>query len=766
MKTPTTATGASPKSPRIEALPPLEAVRHPRKLISEPTEKPFTFFETIRYYAGTDRYLIWGPFYKGMRSVRRHRVNWEDLTLDSFWKGIPAATQTRPGLIERAINWAAGVDPPPNLTPHMPKPRTKAGDESKKDDASTRRTPKTPMTPRTPRKKTGYESWNEAFPTAEDWSPSRIDFTEWYGRFKHPADYDDDFFRTNYAVLYERVCDFAEKWFGCAVWLEDWRDSLTPASVWEVPMTEQFAQYASNVAHEDRGYVNWSEMLNDPRHRKWLCVAILAQIIERRIFDQLLFGASSWFQDELDRHDSQWVLLEGFSRKEGRRQIARASLGEGLLPDGFWDAVDDLAGHTVLIFKPLFTLMCLSTGKIATRDGATFWQEIHTILAMAGYFQVCMAVSPSIFHILSATPGARFQWEEEEHADKEIYEASKTFHKSHEARWRTIADLSMANRMDEVQRLLAALNDFDEAALYMPFPPNEEEYRHMSHERQRGGKVMYAVFPKLTRYAAENVGEIIGDPRDMLSPDAHALGEGMHITVLSRCKVVYYQGLVHAPDGSDDGVPLEAHLNQIAWDRMPGGFLPYRSRYWAPDGSATSGIVWPLWPDTLDKFWIFWTLSLVSSYVVRGIFGEPTTVAERYLYGGLLIKPPEALLIDAFVYLALRASGMRIFQSPWLYVKMQVFNMLFLVLLNVLLYLRSSNIRVFTYMCAPFVWLDIIIIDTLPRFILAWALALRDETPIGIVQHAIGHVGSLFSFGSRAAAAAAATAAAAAAATP
>src|SRR5438094_5429467 len=110
----------------------------------------------------------------------------------------------------------------------------------------------------------------------------------------------------------------------------------------------------------------------------------------------------------------------GFSRKEGRRQIARAALRGGLIPGDFWDSVDDLAGQTVLIFRPLFTLMCLVTGRTPKDSAPVFWQEAHSILAMAGYFQVCMAVSPSIFHVLSATPGARFQWDEELHADRDV----------------------------------------------------------------------------------------------------------------------------------------------------------------------------------------------------------------------------------------------------------------------------------------------------------------------------------------------------------
>jgi hypothetical protein len=153
--------------------------------------------------------------------------------------------------------------------------------------------------------------WQKAIGLHDDWSPSRVNFSEWHGRYKHPSDYDDVFYQANYKALYETMRDFAEKWFGGDIYLEDYRDTEAKISTWEVPMTDQFVQYASGVAHEDRDYIAWSEILNDPAHRKWLCLGILSQIIERKIWNQLLFGASPYYQHELDRHDLQWVAAEG-----------------------------------------------------------------------------------------------------------------------------------------------------------------------------------------------------------------------------------------------------------------------------------------------------------------------------------------------------------------------------------------------------------------------------------------------------------------------
>jgi hypothetical protein len=285
-------------------LPAVQDERPQRTRLTSPDEYPFSFLEAIKYYSGTDGDLIWGPFYKRLQAARRKKADWEDFDLKGIWRYIPRASQTRPNLLQQCFYWAIGADAPrPTITPSksLKTPSTQdtdaAGPLVAHDANRTRNRP--------------INSWQDEVDVSKDWSPTQIDFSEWYGRFRHPEDYDDEFYRSNYTVLYSNICDFAEKWFGAGQFLEDWRDDEADISVWEVPMTEQFVQYARAVAHEDRGYVNWKDVLNDPVHRKWLCVSIFAQIIERRIFNQLLFGATDEFEKELERHDQHWVMQEG-----------------------------------------------------------------------------------------------------------------------------------------------------------------------------------------------------------------------------------------------------------------------------------------------------------------------------------------------------------------------------------------------------------------------------------------------------------------------
>ncbi|KAJ2970072.1 hypothetical protein NUW58_g9809 [Xylaria curta] len=642
----------NPYPESLPTLPSVEAVRPPRGVRKGPIYTPFSLLDSVKYYTGTDHELIWGPFYKRFRALRRGRGHSEGFDLTSMWDGIPETSQTRPGSIARFFNWVVGANPPPTLT--FPR-STKAG----------QRPPPSPKARR-------VGSWQQAVRLNEDWSPSQIDFAQWYGRIKHPADYDDEFYKAHYETLYLKLCDFAESWFGFGIWLEDFRDGKEEVSTWEATMTEQFIQYASVVAHEDRGYVDWKDILNDPKHRKWLCVGIFAQIIERKIFNSLLFGAPEYYQSELDRHDTQWRWEEGFTRKEGRRQLVRCSLGEGLVPSDFWDAVDDLAGQTVLVFQPLFMLMCMASNRPAKHYGAIFWQEVHSLLAFAGYFQVCMAISPSIFHILSATPGSRFQWEEEKHADESLYTASKKFHKSHEDRWRMIAELSSKGEAAKVAVLSEQENDITN---YMPFPSNESEYRIMDHARRRGGKVMYTVFPKLTRYTAENVGAIVLDIQPATSEEImEEKSEGMRITMLQRGMVVYYQGLVHSPAELDDGVPLETHLNEISWNRMAGGIFPYWRHYWDSNGNPSCWIHWPVWPEAVNKYWLCWILYFIFAQVLKWhlgsyVQGEDLPLWEAYFYRSFVW-----LLVDAAVFVVARAYELPFFTGRFTWLKTQFLN--------------------------------------------------------------------------------------------
>lgn len=428
----------------------------------------------------------------------------------------------------------------------------------------------------------------------------------------------------------------------------------------------------------------------------------------------------------------------------------RAALNGGLLPANFWNAVDDLAGQTVLIFQPLFTLMCLATNQAPDKSGAMFLQEVHSILAMAGYFQVCMAISPSIFHILSATPGARFQWEEEAHADRELYRMSKEFHESHNSRWRLLADANLKSSNRGLQALMKDVTDPADMAAYTPLPNTEKDYRQRDHYRRRGGKVMYAVFPKLTRYRAENVGQLLVDPRTpMSSQELVETGEGMRITILSKCYVVYYQGLIYSPTDADDGTTLESHLHEIALSRMKAHFLPYLRRSWDGDGSQKYELHWPLWPETVDRFWLWWLVSLSVSTIFRHLaaassFDAYLPPANDLLTQVLLYKTLGWYFFEAVIYLIARAQNSSFLSGHGRYWKLQLINIGVVIAAQLLTALSESDIRIFSLLAIPLAWLDAILLGGIPKIITDAGYTLRSEDAASAVRQASIALGQLF----------------------
>lgn len=232
------------------------------------------------------------------------------------------------------------------------------------------------------------------------------------------------------------------------------------------------------------------------------------------------------------------------------------------MPHEFWDQVDDLAAKTVKIFLPLLNvlkeLVPVTQDEQRWYTQEQFLQEIHILLSYAGLLQVCMAVSPSIFHFLSATPGARMDYQLERQADMGPYRSSKQYYETLDRRYRDRADKSLKGE-DPGETLP------DDP----PLPKDERERRAQDYHRLRGAKVKFAVFPKVTRYRPVNVGK--GVPPDLggFGPDdpdgdqEQRDIEGQSVVDISECMVIYYQGLIYPPANTIEAIPLEDHRRAI-----------------------------------------------------------------------------------------------------------------------------------------------------------------------------------------------------------
>ncbi|KAI8957614.1 hypothetical protein F5Y11DRAFT_77961 [Daldinia sp. FL1419] len=429
-----------------------------------------------------------------------------------------------------------------------------------------------------------------------DTRPAHIDFEGLLGRVAHPGDYDDNFYKQHYSNLFSKTVEFAAKWFDGNVNLDSFSH---PDQVWTANMTEQFAEYARLVAHEDRGNGGWPVILNDATQRKWLIVGILGQVMEKKIFNELLFGADEDTAEELERLDFKWMEKEGYDRKTARAITAKYGVEGGLLPADFWPKVDELTAKTMGIFLPILNVF-KEVFPAQTRtwySKSVFLQELHTLISYAGMLQVCMAISPSIFHFLSATPGARMDYSQEQQADVQLYRESKEMYEAEDRAWHQYIDA--AEQGARINR---------RAGNPIQVPQNDSQRRLMEYHRIRGAKVKFAVFPKVTRYRAYNKGKGINedilnyDPKDELWEDERDTIEGQSIIHISNCMVVYYQGLIYPEDDYVEAITLDEHLNTLLW--QPNGlyglletgsltvFSAFRKAFWHV--LVVGGTLWSL----------------------------------------------------------------------------------------------------------------------------------------------------------------------------
>lgn len=151
-------------------------------------------------------------------------------------------------------------------------------------------------------------AYNLARELNDDIRPAQLDFSALIDKVSHSQDYDDEFFKKHFENLYVAVVIFVSKWFDCNVSLGNLAER---DNIWTMHMTEQFVEYARLVAHDDSLNGKWPVILNDPSQRKWLIVGIIGQIMEKKIFNELLFGADQDIEQELERLDNKWMHKEG-----------------------------------------------------------------------------------------------------------------------------------------------------------------------------------------------------------------------------------------------------------------------------------------------------------------------------------------------------------------------------------------------------------------------------------------------------------------------
>ncbi|KAK8136806.1 hypothetical protein PG984_004746 [Apiospora sp. TS-2023a] len=399
---------------------------------------------------------------------------------------------------------------------------------------------------------------------------ARIDFAA-----THEAHPSDRWFSLRNRELYEESSRFCARWFGDIDFPDEYR-----GSAWLEDYGEQFVQYSNLVAAEDRLVAGWETMMKLGKHRKWLVMGILSQIMEKKIHSELLFGASEEENAELEKQDSMFLAADGYPRTKLRSQMINMFLGNDTVSSHFWLKVDHLTNSTMAILLPLTNLLCYFRPPERWTDTFEMYSQLHSLVAQVGYFAVCMARDLTIFHVLSATPGARMDWGMEAQASYELYRESKDEAERRDHAWtdkrKALLKSARAHAKAHAQSV-ASPADAEQHIAEL-----ERQFRVDRHHRLRGARVKYAVWPMVTRYRPENEGVSLPGSNGSGSDDGSSSSgssrslqrqydprvsdtdleqaEGQRILDIGKCVVIYYQGLMYPrthADGQGGQVVLE-----------------------------------------------------------------------------------------------------------------------------------------------------------------------------------------------------------------
>lgn len=170
-------------------------------------------------------------------------------------------------------------------------------------------------------------------------------------------------------------------------------------------------------------------------------------------------------------------------------------------PTGFWPAVDQLALQTTALLLPLIKLRDQNSTKEDWPSLRDLHQQIHNIVAEAGFLSNMMRRSSSVFRIEFPSPGEMWNLDQE-HVHDAIYKSSE--------------QAGIAYDNDEHQRLAREAQKSKKVLEVQPIPA-------------RVARVQIALWPNVKRFAP--VKTVKGLP-----------SEGERRSTIIKSQVVYYSG--------------------------------------------------------------------------------------------------------------------------------------------------------------------------------------------------------------------------------
>jgi hypothetical protein len=271
----------------------------------------------------------------------------------------------------------------------------------------------------------------------------------------------------------------------------------------------------------------------------------------------------------------RWVPLRlwsnqpntGYHRTALRSQCIRNLLVDDILTPDFWPHVDQLTLQITTLMLPLLGVMDKHFPASQANPLRSFYQDLHNIVASAGYLSIGIRWSASIFRFALPSPGE--VWDlDQEHFDDTIYKASEAANiradVAAEKKWKAEqrrrldrqrereARAGNPTLLDYGEALVASARDqLNAARRRMGSQKDGEDSNNNSsnandvwHRPSRMGKVQIVLWPMLQRF--ETVGEI--------DPEVGA-ADGEKVTTVHKSQVVYYCGQVDEAAGDSDHHP-------------------------------------------------------------------------------------------------------------------------------------------------------------------------------------------------------------------
>ncbi|KAK4174753.1 hypothetical protein QBC36DRAFT_356515 [Triangularia setosa] len=482
------------------------------------------------------------------------------------------------------------------------------------------------------------------------WRPTQLAFN-----FPRPTDGSEignEWFGAVWQDLYLKASHFAEEYFGEGLGFGEaepnggdiW-DGQNTQGVWKgIGAKKNLVWFISQVARQDNALDGgWDVLLAKAVQRKLVVTGVLAKLLERQVFDELLFGADGEAKEMLEGQDKVLEQAEGYRRTRLRAESIDTYMRDRELTPLFWEHVDMLSIQITTLFMPLLKLMDQNFNNSRAKSLQGFHQKIHDIAAQAAYLSLHMALSKDIFRLSAPFLGQAWTVDQN-HVDGRVFDASRkavAYREEQERhKWETERGIYKADPEIYIPEptpgdKFAALGFYGVLWTVLGFLPSLLYYRVKSYgvfptwDSKPGvtdkvwrsppylAKVQIVVWPKCERYGL--MGEI--------DPELKTSRNGESISTLLQSQVVYYQGRADPHGEAAEGVPTlfdwlkhkKSLLYKVWWDRLVKlGFILLAF-------SLLSGLVPVLWviPKVclaLVKLLVLVILDTILQILTLGIF--------------------------------------------------------------------------------------------------------------------------------------------------